>query len=589
MLFSRLFYYFGRFRLRYSTGFTLLVVASFMVMITPVIVRKAIDAIDSGMNQSELLKYAAIIMGLAVIEGAVRLTARQLISGTSRRVEYELRNDLLQHLMRLDQSYYVRSQTGDIMARCTNDLQRVRDLAGPATLEVTRAILMMLVGFGFMLTINLQLALIALAYFPAIGLLMMRFRSTVELKYREVQDQFGEISNRVQENISGMRAIKAYAQEDSESETFAKSNEELMRRTMSWAFYMGAFWPLMMTVAGASVALVLWFGGRDVVNGQMTLGEFVQFNAYLAILANPLMSLGWTLTMFQQGVSSLRRVVEILATEPRIEDPDVVVSLGKARGEVEFRNVTFGYYDEPVLRGINLRIEAGATVALVGGTGVGKTTLVGLLVRLFDPWEGQVLLDGIDIRELALADLRNQVGVVPQETFLFSENLRANIALARDDATNDELDFAVETSQLVADLPQLTGALDTVLGERGVTLSGGQKQRTALARALVKDPPVLVLDDALSHVDTHTEEAILQRLQAFMRERTTILIAHRTSTLATADYIVALNEGQVAEVGTHAELLMLDGVYARFFHKQLLSEQVEVGDSATPAGRNSGL
>jgi ATP-binding cassette subfamily B protein len=327
----------------------------------------------------------------------------------------------------------------------------------------------------------------------------------------------------------------------------------------------------------------LWFGGRDVVAGRLTIGEFVQFNAYLAILANPLMSLGWTLTMFQQGLASWRRVLEILVTEPRIEDPAVAVRLESPRGEIEFRNLTFGYYDEPVLRGVNLHIEAGKTVALVGGTGVGKTTLVSLLVRFYDPWEGQVLLDGVDVRELSLAQLRELVGYVPQETFLFSESLSDNITLAREGATRDELDYAVVTSQLVNDLPQLTGGIDTGLGERGVTLSGGQKQRTALARALVKDPPVLVLDDALSHVDTHTEEAILEGLRSFMRRRTTILIAHRTSTLATADYIVALEDGQVAEQGTHADLLASGGVYARFFQRQLLAEQVEASDGATPS------
>jgi ATP-binding cassette subfamily B protein len=583
---DRLFYYFRRFKLRYGAGFLLLVSASVIVMVTPVVVREAIDSIVQGTTRGQLARYFGLIIAIAVVESCVRLTARQLISGTSRRVEYELRNDLAEHLMKLDQSYYVRSQTGDIMARVTNDLQRVRDLAGPAALEVGRAILMMAVAFAFMLSINVRLALIALAYFPAIAFLMLRFRTRVENKYREVQDQFGEISNRVQENISGIRAIKAYAQEESEALTFARANRELMDRTMSWALYMGAFWPLMIFVAGASVALVLWVGGHDVVAGRLTIGEFVQFNAYLAILANPLMSLGWTLTMFQQGLASWRRVAQILMTQPRIADPSQPVRIDAPRGEIEFRDLTFGYYDEPVLRGVNLRIPAGQTVALVGGTGAGKTTLVGLLVRLYDPWQGQVLLDGVDVRELSLSQLRELVGFVPQETFLFSESLRENIALAREGAGGDDIEYAVETSQLVNDLPQLTGGLDTVLGERGVTLSGGQKQRTALARALVKDPPIVVLDDALSHVDTHTEEAILQRLGQFMRGRTTILIAHRTSTLASADRIVVLEGGRVSEEGTHQQLLERAGLYARFFQRQLLAEQVEAGDGAAPSGNH---
>jgi ATP-binding cassette, subfamily B, multidrug efflux pump len=572
---NRLFHYFAVYKWRYLIGFIALIGASIVVMLPPVLIRDAIDAMEEGTTRSELAGFGLVILVLAFLESALRYVARQYVSGTSRYVEYELRNDVARKLMALDQSFYLRSQTGDLMARCTNDLQRVRDLAGPGVIEIGRAVAMMLIGFVFLLSINVRLALIALAYFPAVTLIMGYFRETVENKYRAVQDQFGELSNRVQENISGIRAIKAYAQEDSEIATFARANRELMRRTMSWAYYMGAFWPLMSVAGGASLVLVIWFGGRDVVAGTLTIGEFVQFLAYLVLLTNPLMSLGWTLTMVQQGIASMRRVSEVLVVEPRIADPPEPTRLSRIRGEVEFRRLTFGYQSAPVLRDVNLRVAAGETVALVGSTGAGKTTLANLLVRLHDPWEGQILLDGVDVRELSLEQLREAVGFVPQETFLFSESLVENIAYGRDDWQRSALDFAVATSQLVNDLEQLTHGIETTIGERGVTLSGGQKQRTALARALLKAPPVLVLDDALSHVDTHTEEEILRRLRDFMKERTTIIIAHRTSTLASADRIIVLDGGSIVETGKHADLIARDGLYATFFRRQLLVEQME--------------
>ncbi|HXH22891.1 MAG TPA: ABC transporter ATP-binding protein [Dehalococcoidia bacterium] len=575
--------YLKRYRLRYFLGFLALVGASLVVMLPPVVVRDAVDAIGKGTTRGQLATYGGYIMALALLESILRFAARHLVSGTSRYVEYDLRTDLATRFMALDQRFYTESQTGDLMARCTNDLQVIRDLMGPTLIDILRIITMVAIGFGFLLTIDTRLALIAIAYFPIIGFVVVYFRVGVEAKFRAVQDQFGLIATRVQENMSGMRTIKAYAQEDSETATFIEANREMKRRSMSWAYYTSAMWPLMAVLTGASTILVLWFGGHDVVEGRITTGQFVQFNTYLAVLANPIMSLGWTVTALQQGAAAMKRVSEILSSVPRIRDPEHPTHLDHVRGEIEFRDVTFGYRDRPVLEDISLRIPAGSTVALVGSTGVGKTTLVNLIARLYDPWKGQVLLDGVDVRDLSLEQLREAIGFVPQETFLFSDSLRDNIAYGRAEPSPEELQYALETSQLVNDLPQLTHGIETVIGERGLTLSGGQKQRTALARALLKRPPVVILDDALSHVDTHTEEEILKRLKGFMEERTTIIIAHRTSTLASADMIVALEDGRIAEVGTHDELLRLNGVYARFYRRQQLAEQLAEDEAVTPA------
>ena len=579
---NRLIHYLLRYKWRYLPGFVALLGASVLVMLPPIVIREAVDSITRGTTMTRLAALGGVMLGLAVAESGLRFAARHLVSGTSRLVEYDLRSVLAAHLMRLDQRFYLKSQTGDLMARGTNDLERVRMLAGAGLIDLIRLPVMMLVGLLLMLTIDVRLALISIAYFPVIIVIIILVQTTTEAKYRAVQDQFGVLTSRVQENISGVRVIKAYAQEEAELATFAAANQEMIRRTMAWAYYAAGFWPVMVLATGSSIVLVLWFGGREVVAGQLTVGQFVQFIAYLAILAGPVLSLSWTVMLVQQGLASWKRVREVLSSEPQIVEPRQPVPRIASGGDIEFRSVTFGYNDRPVLRNVNLRIPAGATAALVGETGSGKTTLVNLLVRLFDPWEGQVTLGGVDVRQFSLEELREAVGFVSQESFLFSDPLRENLSYGRSNPPHEELEQVIETSQLVNDLPQFTHGLDTLIGERGMTLSGGQKQRVALARALLKRPQILVLDDALAHVDTYTEEQILQRLQASKGQRTTILIAHRTSTVASADLIVTLEDGAIAEIGTHEDLLGRDGVYSRFYRRQLVAEQLQEETQVVP-------
>jgi ATP-binding cassette subfamily B protein len=458
------------------------------------------------------------------------------------------------------------------MARCTQDLQYVRDFTGPTLIDAVRTVAMLTLGVAFLLSVDVRLALIALAYLPVIAVAVSFFETSVEKRYMAVSLQFADLTNRVQESISGIRAIKAHALEDTEIEYFTGENERLMGKSMSLALYTSGLFPVMIAVTGGSTALVLWFGGQDVLSGRITLGEFVQFSTYLGLLGGQLASLGWLIAGWQQGTVSLRRINQILQTEPRVLDPSTPAAPSEVRGAIDFRDVTAAYEDEKVLQDVDLHIPAGATVAFVGATGSGKTTLAGLIPRLFDPISGSVEVDGVDVREWPVEQLRESIAFVPQESFLFSDSLRDNIGFGRIEPPEAALQTALDTSQLANDLKQFPDGIETVIGERGVTLSGGQRQRASIARALLKDAPILILDDALAHVDTHTEEEILRRMHEFAAGRTTLVIAHRTSTLQGADFIVALDGGRVAEVGTHDELLERDGVYARLYRLQRREE-----------------
>jgi len=544
--------------------------------IPPTIIGRATDELRGGsVVLDTLLRYGWIILGAAAIDGVLKFAMRQLIGGTSYQIEYELRNDLFRQYTRLDQSFYGHNHTGDLMARATNDLSAVRQLLGPGLQSVVSSGLTLLVIAILMLRINVQLGLIALVLLPLISLTFVLVGQRMRERFRHVQDQFGALSTRAQENFSGIRTIKAYAQEAAELRAFGEANREYRRLNLRYVLLSGMMWPLMTLLLSLTVALVLLFGGRDVAAGRLSVGEFVSFNFYLALLTWPMIALGWTVTLVQQGSASMGRIAEVLGHVPEIRTMPSAQPVDAVRGEIELRDVGVRYGDTWVLRHVGFRVPRGSTTAIVGATGAGKTTLVNLLGRVRDPEEGAVLVDGVDVRHWPLDALRAGIGYVSQDTFLFSVPLRENVTFGRPDAPEPAIEEALQVSQLANDLPQFPEGIDTLLGERGVTLSGGQKQRTAIARAVLRDPAILVLDDALSSVDTHTASEILRRLHDAMQDRTSIIIAQRIATVRDADQILVLHDGAIVERGTHAELLHANGRYAAMYKRELLRAEME--------------
>jgi ATP-binding cassette subfamily B protein len=575
---SRLYQYLRRYRVRLACGVGCLVAATSLVMTVPWLNKRAVDSIAAGAGFGATARIIALIIAIALVQGVVRTFSRFVIFNVGRDVEFDLRNDLFAHLERLPLSFYQEQQTGDLMSRLVNDVNAVRMLLGPGILNFINTPIYYAYGLAIMLTIDWQLTLAALAVYPLALAVVKRTSRLLMERMLRVQEGLAELSTRTQENLSGMHVVKAYACEAREIEDFRERNRRFQETNMRLAEVRSFIGPVMNVVGGVSTLVVLWMGGLRVMAGTLSLGDIVAFVGYLHLLAWPTMALGWMLSVLQRGRAAMRRLDELFAVSPAIASPADAAEPPGGRGEVVFRDVSFRYPGAgnlpPTLDRLDLTIPAGTTVAVVGRTGSGKTSLVHLIPRLFDVERGAVLIDGRDVRTLPLGWLRRHVGLVPQDPFLFSRTIRENVAFALPNGA-ERVPWAVEAAGLTRDLAEMPDGLDTMVGERGVTLSGGQKQRVTLARVVASAPLVLVLDDALSSVDAETERRILDNLRGFVRERTTILVAHRLTTVQEADLIVVLDGGRVVEIGGHATLLARGGLYADLFERQVLEGELE--------------
>lgn len=561
-----------------------MVLTNGLLLISPQILKTFFDKLqqadgnpDITVSAGSILFFASLIFGVAFVGGILRFVQRRTIQGVARQMEFHLRADFFLHLQKLSASYYDNVRTGDLMTRATSDLNAIRMVLSNAIIYTADATVFFGLALAIMLQIDTTLTLVALLPYPILTIIIRLLGKRLHAHYERIQEAFSTMNTKVQENLSGVRVVKAYTLEASEVEHFKELNQEFVDRNHRQIRLMTFFFPLFRFLPGISGVVLLWMGGLHVIEGKITLGDFVAFNAYLMMLVRPMIMLGFIVNTFERGAASMDRINAILSEEPEIYDGENVKwNFKNITGEIEFRNLNFSYPDgQVVLKNINLKVEQGTTLAIVGGTGSGKSTLVDLIPRIRQAERGTIFIDGVDIQDIPLSVLRSNIGFVEQEPFLFSDYLRNNIAYGVDTPNDDEIREAAHSADLLSQIEEFPDGLQTFLGERGITISGGQRQRSALARAIIIKPKILILDDAFASVDTQTEDTILSRLAEIMKGRTTILISHRISTVKAADHIIVLNDGSIVESGTHNQLLEKNGIYAGIYETQLLQDELE--------------